>query len=293
MIPSAASAQDAATYAQPVYFEWDTAVLDVLIVPPAPGQLVNGYGVLNGGRNLDPLDPDQAFDPMRSELGPRNSYLSAVRASIHAWRAAVDLWAPEWLRDGLVLNVYVLGLDETPQEALEDPEVLITFGATMGPVVGIGQPIGRSACVVHNSRAWTGSFTYADMYNVNAHEFGHCLGLAHVRDDQPPHDVMDGTFDDPSGQVGTHLHCASNLNVKGLERVFGRLFGREGGGEAVLAAPDYAKAPCGGGYPGGQLGKFASGYAACWLAHASGGRTPKEKVERLLQAPGDCQIVPP
>jgi hypothetical protein len=77
------------------------------------------------------------------------------------------------------------------------------------------------------------SFSYADMYNVTAQEFGHCLGLQHVGSQagvdptsdlkHPEHDVMNGFYTHFVGDSGTHLHCISNLDILALEFVFGHV----------------------------------------------------------------------
>jgi hypothetical protein len=101
---------------------------------------------------------------------------------------------------------------------------------------------------VDNSKIFLTSFTYEDMYNVSAHEFGHCLGLDHT-DGSPAdqvilHDVIYAVYQDPPGAAGNHKHCMSNLNVAGLERVFGALFGQPSGGTATMASTSYQKIAC-------------------------------------------------
>jgi hypothetical protein len=86
-------------------------------------------------------------------------------------------------------------------------------------------------CIVRMSKVEIESFTYADMYNVTAQEFGHCLGLRHVgsqggieptsEQKHPEHDVMNGFYTHWIGAAGTHLHCISNLDVLALETSFG------------------------------------------------------------------------
>jgi hypothetical protein len=65
------------------------------------------------------------------------------------------------------------------------------------------------------------SFTYADMYNVVGHEFGHCLGLFHADEG---HDLMAGTYPHQVGHT-TALHCPSNVDVKALTYAFGAAMG--------------------------------------------------------------------
>lgn len=209
LVPAAASHSDG-TYEIPVWFYWDESTLDVLVVPPNHGQIFNDNGALNGG------DPREAT--------PFNSYLRATEDSIADWDKAVSMFAPEWLKTGLVTNVYVVGRDSIPGSALTDPEVLIVSDETKANILGIA--VSTDPCIVDNSKFFTASFTYEDMYNINAQEYGHCLGLEHVVDNHPGHDAMAGLYLDRVGAKGTHLHCVSNLDVKGLESVFGALFGK-------------------------------------------------------------------
>ncbi|HVL47684.1 MAG TPA: hypothetical protein VM889_03920 [Candidatus Thermoplasmatota archaeon] len=89
------------------------------------------------------------------------------------------------------------------------------------------------------------------MYDLNAHEFGHCLGLGHVGDaldfsakNYPKEDIM--SYQENPNQV----HCVSNLNVRGLEGTFAKPLGRPAsewltGGQYVHMGPAaYSQAPC-------------------------------------------------
>jgi hypothetical protein len=206
------SIQEKLVYELPRWFEWDRATLDVLIVPPEHGQLVNGNGFLGG------TDPNE-LDPFK------NSYMRAIEDSIAAWENGIAEFGPRWLVEGVSFNVYVIGRDEIPQEALEQPEIVLMTDQTKGPILGFA--VSTDPCIVNNSKFFVTSMTYEDMYNINGQEFGHCLGLLHTSDGRPDHDVMDGTYDDTPGAAGTHLHCVSNLDVLGLEQVFGGLFGQQ------------------------------------------------------------------
>jgi hypothetical protein len=200
-------------YELPRWFEWDRAALDVLIVPPNHGQLVNGNGFLGGSGDPNELDPF------------KNSYTRAIEDSIAAWKNGILQFGPKWLVAGVRIDAYVIGRDEIPQPVLEQPEIVVYTDVTKGPILGFA--LSSDPCIVNNSKFFVTSMTYADMYNINGQEFGHCLGLLHTTDGAPNHDVMDGTYDDTPGAAGTHLHCVSNLDVLGLEQVFGGLFGYE------------------------------------------------------------------
>ncbi len=221
-------------YRQPVIFESRTGDVDVLVVPPNHGQLLNDNGLL-GGRGL-------------GELTPANSYLPAIEQSVQSFSTAVAQFGPDWLRKGLRINVYVLGRDTPPLGALLEPEVVIATDEDKLDVVGVAIT-GLDPCIVDNSKlAFGTSFTFEDMYNINAQEFGHCLGLDHVEPARDPvlrHDPLNGVYPHRPGTAGTHLHCVSNLNVRGLEQVFKRTLRQEGGGETVTMAPsEYRQIAC-------------------------------------------------
>ena len=221
-------------YEQPVLFEWDKSVLDVIIVPPNHGQLLNDNGLL-GGMGL-------------GELTLSNSYVAAIEQSVAGFDKAVDEFGPDWLKR-LTTNVYVLGRDDIPVEALLEPEVLIVTDETKLAILGVAITSGQP-CIVDNSKLFITSLTFEDMYNINGQEFGHCLGLEHVAGGPPgdkviAHDTLNGSYADTPGAAGTHRHCVSNLNVKGLELVFARTLGQgPGGGVARLAPSAYRQSAC-------------------------------------------------
>src|SRR5688500_5111987 len=64
------------TYRQPLFFEWNHNDLDVLIVPPGHGQLVNGP---SNDRLLNDGDPNEV-NPLAT------SYLKATLKSITDWQ---------------------------------------------------------------------------------------------------------------------------------------------------------------------------------------------------------------
>lgn len=197
----------------PAMDHWTKSRLTVFVVPPTHGQLYNSNGPLGGG------DPN--------EVTPyENSYLRAMEDSIEEWNRGIRMFGSKALRHRFEADVYVLGRDTLPDE--KEPDILVVTDENKGPVLGFalyGQP-----CIVNNSQMFVRSFNYADMYNVMGQEYGHCLGLGHVGSQggveptsaqkHPVHDVMNGFYADGIGAEGTHLHCVSNLDVKGLEYVF-------------------------------------------------------------------------
>ena len=215
-LPSRADHEGDGYYEIPALQQWAETQLNVLVIPPNHGQLfTEETGVVNNG------DPN--------ELTPFNTYLKAVENAIAAWDEAIDVLGPDWLKEAYDVDVYVLGRDtDIPQEALTDPDILVVTDESEG--LSLGTAVRVIPCVVRMSKIEIYSFTYADMYNVTAQEFGHCLGLSHVgsqggvdptsEQKHPEHDVMNGFYTHFVGSAGTHLHCISNLDILGLEFVF-------------------------------------------------------------------------
>lgn len=212
-VPPSRADHDDGLYELPSIAQWGKSHLVVHIVPPAHGQVFNfETGTLNGN--------DEA------ELTPFNSYLEAIEAAIGAWETAVQRFGQPWLREAFEVDVYVLGRDVPP--AGVRPDILVVTDENDPSNLGVAVRV--IPCVVKMDKFDIVSLTYADMYNVTAQEFGHCLGLRHVGSQggvdplsdlkHPEHDVMNGFYTHPVGFEGTHLHCISNLNVLALEYVF-------------------------------------------------------------------------
>ena len=222
----AAPSGQAPPYEQPIWFQWDRAELDILIVPPNHGQLYNENGPLGGEGP--------------AEVTPTNSYLKAIEASIDGYRQGLAHFGPRWLSEGVKLRSYVLGRDQVPQEALDEPEIVVVTDETKASVLGIA--INLRPCIVNNSKMMTTSVTYADMYNIMGQEFGHCLGLDHVAGGSPGDpvlalDLLNGTYPHQPGQKENPLHCLSNMNVAGLKVVFGPALGNRLALETVEMKP--------------------------------------------------------
>jgi hypothetical protein len=71
-----------------------------------------------------------------------------------------------------------------------------------------------------------------DMYDLNSHEFGHCLGIGHVGDaldftasTYPRDDIM--SYENDGWDPG-HVLCVSTLDILGLKQVYGALLGQAG-----------------------------------------------------------------
>ncbi len=238
--PASADHEQDGIYEIPTRDSWTESNLSVLIVPPEHGQLFNGYGALAGA------DPD--------EVTPfENSYLRAIEDSIAEWKNGIRKFGSDRLRRILKIKTYVAGRDEVPTDVLLSPDILLVTDENKGPVLGFAMY--ATPCIVNNSRMFVRSFTYADMYNVNGQEFGHCLGLGHVGSQggadptssqkHPEHDVMNGFYADSVGAVGNHLHCVSSLDVAGLEWTFSTLRG-SGESHTIYMPVKKYRTTCGG-----------------------------------------------
>lgn len=218
-------------YDIPVWFEHSRRTLDVLIVPAEHGPIVNGDGVLGGGNAVAEANP------------LTNAYTRAMIDSVNNWQVAIDAYAPAWLKDRLVLNVYVLGVG-TP---LLPTQYEIVVASDENKLTTLGIAVSGSPCLVLNSKFFVTSFTYEDMFNINAQEYGHCLGLDHVSGNHPVLDPMNGLYPHSPGSASNPLHCVSNLDVKGLEGVFARTMGQPSsmwGADGRVSVSQYATVPC-------------------------------------------------
>lgn len=117
---------------------------------------------------------------------------------------------------------------------------------------------GGSVCfVIYSGPIGTGGTTdmgnLRDLFDLNSHELGHCLGVGHVGDaldfsaiDYPEDDIMSYEND---GQNPAYVLCVSTLNIEALKQVYGDLRGQAG----------YSSAPAGG---------YAHQLPTSWSPHA-------------------------
>lgn len=214
-------------YHEYVLYNVDTYVFDVLIVPSA------------------------SIDSSRDT--------ASARAAVQAWEDGGRALGAAWFRDNFTINVYVLGQDNVPPEALADPEIVVLlsehnpfllFGVGLEPKQFGCQLFGQESvhdyavhrhegveiiasdctgigftCFAVNTSFLLGSSVW--MQDLVAHEVGHCLGVGHVGDALdfsakrvPVQDIMSYQHHD------TQVHCVSNLNVRVLEALYAPLLGQ-------------------------------------------------------------------
>ncbi|MDQ3954025.1 MAG: matrixin family metalloprotease [Actinomycetota bacterium] len=212
-----AAAAKSNTYTQAIHESWSEYKLDVIVVPPPHGQIYNSNGPLGGG------------DP--AEATPFNSYVAAVEDSVAQWDKVIDTKGPRWMRKTSI-KTYVVGRDEIPESVQQDPEAVIVYNEHQTFILGVTFSFSNmpAECLISNSMFFLQSFNYTDMYSVNLHEFGHCLGLEHTvaenKDATITHEMMAPAYPHDPGAAGTHFHCISNLNLKGVQLAFAEAFGR-------------------------------------------------------------------
>ncbi len=242
-------------YHEYILYDVDTPNIDVLIVPP--------------------VSPYYARD------------LVNIEKSVQAWDDGINAIGPSWLADGVNIRAYTLGYDTPTPEALADPEIII-FSAEYNPVllfgIGLASPvtwchgIGFGEAAIewhqHEQSPWavaqaecsdggfqctvinTNFFWLPDqeneinMYDLNQHELGHCLGVGHVGDaldfsanNFPEQDIM--SYQHNPAQV----HCVSNLNIKALSAVYGDMLGhpelqQDAGSYVHMSAGQYSHVDC-------------------------------------------------
>jgi hypothetical protein len=246
-------------YHQYILYNMDQTEIDVLILPSASPYALRDVQLMQKSV--------QAWEDGINNLGP--AWL-ANGLNIHVYRVGLDpiphaaLWDPEIVVvpaefDPVLL--FGIGLEPMgflgfhychgvappyPLTSAQDFAKLPGFHTHEGSSWGVfkapadtnaagrGCSNGGTTCFAINTNfLWTpDAQNLRDMYDLNSHEFGHCLGIGHVGDASdftavkyPKDDIM--SYSDDGWNPG-HVLCVSTLDIQGLEQVYGWLRGQTG-----------------------------------------------------------------
>jgi hypothetical protein len=219
------------SYHEYVLYEEDTTKIDVLIYPSA--------------------GPFSLRD------------MTTAKFAVQGWKDGINAFGATWFKSNMNISAYIVGKDTNiPADALTDPEIIIVM-SQHNPVLlfGIGEQLPVSFCsqrdglaaegiphvdpnsYVQQFQCKSGGLTCValntnfllegtiQMYDLVAHEFGHCLGHClgpgHVGDaldfnakTVPAYDVM--SYMSKTLQV----NCVSNMNVRVMEGIYAPLLGQ-------------------------------------------------------------------
>ncbi len=214
---------------------------------------------------------------------PTRDSLATFKHGVLAWEAGIHELDSAGGLSHFDINAYAVGYDDIPLAALHDPEIVI-LAAEANPFllfgIGLASPLwycadsivgfahgilpdgfqqhegsvwgsfraecgyGGDTCFVVNTNFLLGGQRL--MYDLNTHEFGHCLGVGHVGDagdfdakTVPMQDIM--SYQHTPSQV----HCVSTLNVKTLATIHSNDDSREPLPKYVhMEVGDYRQATC-------------------------------------------------
>lgn len=240
-------------YHEVVLFNWDTTRLDVLVVPPVTtAPIPRGIAI---DRSIDAWESgiQQLAEPWLADAMEINRY--TLGKDMPPLDALAD---PEIIVVSAEVNPFLLfGIGASSDYFVCGLLDLFLADMMAGPSIGAPLDLAQAAptalppgwhqhpgspwavahvhcsdtlqnvCFVVNTNFAYNKESQHRMYDLNAHEFGHCLGIGHVGDALdfsattfPADDIM--SYQHNPDQV----HCVSSLNLRALEGSFARLLGR-------------------------------------------------------------------
>ena len=210
------AAAPGASFTIPSWISFGKAALDIVILPPAFGEIYDAeFNLLAGGTDVVWDDP----------------YVEATTAAIQAWEDAMDAYvatrpSAAYL-EAIEFDVRLVGQDASVADWV-DADVRIAYGPTGAVILGVAFGFGATGdfnpdgswahCNILDFEWFLFSFKPADVFNIHAQEFGHCLGLNHP--EEPTDDVMNGLYGFAPGDPANPRLCVSSLDVRGLEVVY-------------------------------------------------------------------------
>ena len=231
--------------------------------------------------NVDTYNVNVFIVPSASPNATKDT--QTMKAAAQAWADGIKQLGQPWFATKFKMNIYVLGQDTPPQDALQHPTIIILaaeynkavlFGIGIEPKQLLCSSIGQGTilqypthshdgfqiqaadctgtgflCMAINTNFLLGSDVY--MQDLVAHEFGHCLGGGHVGDALdfsakrvPIQDIMSYQHND------SQIHCVSDLNVRVLENLYAPLMGQnvtaplKAGDSYAMNQSEYQHAAC-------------------------------------------------